>query len=213
MVEFDPAEIGEEIGRIIVEGAKRRALSYQPTGRMLEVGFGPYDIQVVRSAQQGSSVAQPILAEIALATKSSFTPHEYYRGLDGREWSQSLHPAYPFDSFPEVLLAWLVDTADSVDWWCRNDPRRLTIRTPAGGFSPDFIVALKSGELHLIEVKGGIYWSPPNSEARVKAASATRWGELQSELLGSHVRFGLALDSDVDAVSSYESLTERLRTS
>lgn len=213
MVEFDPAEIGEEIGRIIVEGAKRRALSYQATGRTLEVGFGPFDVQVVRSTNDGKSVTKPTLAELPLATQGSFTPREYYRGVDGHEWSQSLHAAYSFDSFPEVQLAWLLDTAESVDWWVRNDPRRLTIETPAGGFSPDFIVALKSGELYLIEVKGGLYWTPPDSEARVKAASATRWAAMQSELLGIQVTFGVALDTDLEAVSSYDALTERLRTS
>lgn len=212
-VEFDPAETGEQIGRLIVEGAKRRALDYQATGKSSPIDFGPFEIQMVRSVRPGTNPQPPVLDEVELATKAGFTPGDFYRGLDGRIWSQSLHPAYRFDSFPELLLAWLLDTSEGVHWWFRNDPKRLTILTPAGGFSPDFIVALKSGQLHLIEVKGSLYWAPPDSEARVKAASATRWAEMQSKLLGRPVRFGVALDSDIEAVSSYDALLDRLRNS
>lgn len=213
MVEFDPAEVGEEIGQIIVDGAKRRSLNYQATGKVLSIDLGPYEIQMVSSARPSEAPLAPTLADVKMATKHDFTPGELYRGVDGHEWTQSLHPAYAFDSFPEVQLAWLLDTADSVAWWYRNQPRRLTIQTPAGDYSPDFVAELKSGALHVLEAKGGLFWTPPDSEARVKAASAKRWAELQSDLLGRTVKFGVALDTDIEAVSSYDALIERLRDS
>ena len=209
-VDFDPAEVGEELGRIVVDGARRRALQFQATGRSASVDFADYSVDIVRLVSSGQQPPEPCLTDLPITTESTFTPGSIVRGLDDHAWTLSLHPAYSFDSFPEVRLAWLLDHDGTIDWWVRNEPRRLRIRTPAGMFSPDFVVRLSSGELYIIEVKGSVYWDDTEGEARVRARSACMWAERQTELTGAPVEFGVALDSDVKGVQSFAVLRERL---
>ena len=211
-IEFDPAEVGEEIGRIVVDGARKRTLAYQATARHTTLGFPSFQIFIVRSCEPGKVPAAPVLSEIPVVSAHQFVPKAVIRGLDGHAWSLSLHPAYSFDSLPEARLAWLLDHAEEVEWWVRNEPRRFRILTPAGWFAPDFLVALKSGVLAIVEVKGAFYWNPPDSEARIKAASAARWTEKMNEVAGQQWKFGVALDSDVETAGSFGAVLHRLRT-
>ena len=211
-VDFDPAEVGEEIGRIIVDDARKRALQYQSTGRPLHFEPGPYSIDIIRTREPGAEPPPPRIEELEVATASSFAPGAVVRGFDGHLWNLALHAAYAFDSLPELRFAWLVDHDGGVDWWVRNQPRRLRIATPAGLFSPDFIIRMKDGVIMIIEVKGSIYWTPPDSEAQIKAKCAARWALAETELSGNTVKFGVALDSDVESSASFAVLRERLRS-
>lgn len=210
-IEFDPAEVGEQIGRVIVQAAQRRVLPYNRTGNRARVAFSTFNVMVTRSVAAGTSPESPTLNDIAFATEASFVPDNVYKGLDGVPWTSSVHPAYSFSSYPEVRMAWLLDHDSSIEWWIRNQPRRLRIPTPAGLFSPDFIAKLTDGTLMLLEVKGATYWTPPDSEARIKAAAAGRWAETLNQIDQGKWLFGLALDSDVLAAGSFGSLRALLR--
>ena len=209
-VDFDPSEVGEELGRIIVDGAKKRALAYQATARPEIINFSDFKVSIVASCAEGDEPSKPTIDQVPVVWKETFIPGMMVAGTDRHRWSNSLHPAYSFDSWPEVRVGWLLDHDADVDWWVRNQPRRLRIRTPTGLFSPDFLVMMLSGEILLLEVKGSIYWDPPESEPRIKARSATMWATLQSELTGKTISFGLALDSDVVAATSFARLRDRL---
>ena len=210
-VEFDPAEVGEQIGQIIVAAAQRRALPYHPTGRRESISFPAFSVMITRSCEPGMSPTPPTLHDVGMTTQATFVPDGVYRGLDGHEWTSSVHPAYAFSSFPEVRMAWLLDHDAAVEWWIRNEPRKLRIQTPPGLFSPDFVVKLADGTLLLLEVKGAMYWAPPDSDARIKAAAATRWVEARNALGDGQWQFGVALDSDLLAAGSFGSLSALLR--
>jgi superfamily II DNA or RNA helicase len=209
-VDFDPAQVGEELGRIIIHGAKRRALAYQSTGRCQPIEFGDFSESVVVQGHQGHSMVEMGADQIPVVSEGSFQPGMLVAGCDGANWVHSLHACYVFDSWPEVKVAWLFDHGAEVDWWVRNQPRRLRIRTPAGLFSPDFVALMKTGELLILEVKGSIYWEPEESEARTKARSAVLWAKAQTELLGAEISFGVALDSDAISASTLAALREML---
>ena len=212
LVEFDPVEVGEEIGRAITYGARRRALGYQPVQRSTELAFPAFQISMIRTCVAGSEPEPPTLSELPVVLSKEFVPKTVIRGLDGHVWTLSLHPAYAFDSLPEASLAWMLDHSDEVEWWVRNEPRRFRIPTPAGLFFPDFMVLLKSGTVCIVEVKGSTYWNPPESEPRIKAASAARWVEKQNEESDTRWKFGVVLDSDIEDAGSFGALMERFRT-
>ena len=204
-VDFDPAEVGEEIGRIIVDGARKRSLLYQPTGRDLELDLRAFTVDVVRPTDVGGQAVGVSLSDLPIVSVGSFAQGMVVRGFDGHEWAQSLHPAYSFDSVPELRLAWLLDHDGDVEWWMRNQPRRLRLPTPAGTHSPDFILQTRGGLFLMVEVKGSIYWQPPDSEARVKARSAARWVEAQNAAGLAKVDYAVLLDSDVEGAASFAS--------
>src|SRR4051812_14927256 len=89
-------------------------------------------------------------------------------------WKKSVYADAPFDTPNEGLVAVLLDDDGAIEWWLRNDPPQFHIATPAGRFEPDFVYAIRrNGELRygVIEVKGRIYWSGPESDSRIKARS------------------------------------------
>ena len=164
-VDFDPSEVGEELGRIIVDGAKKRALAYQATARPEIINFSDFKVSIVTSCAEGDETPKPTIDQVPVVSKETFIPGMMVAGAERHRWSNSLHPAYSFDSWPEVRVGWLLDHDADVDWWVRNQPRRLRIRTPAGLFFPDFLVMMLSGEILLLEVKGSIYWGPSGERA------------------------------------------------
>lgn len=211
-VDFDPAEVGEEIGRIIVDGARKRRLDYQTTGKPSSVEFGPFSIDLVRTCEPGTKPPTPTIEELSIAAKATFSAGTVTRGYEGHSWELSLHAAYPFDGIYELQFAWLVDHDSEVDWWVRNHPKRLQIATPAGKFSPDFLVRMKDGTVYVIEVKDSFLWDPPDSEARVKSGCAARWAQLQTEISGTRVKFGVVLNTDVAKAPSFAAVLGKLRT-
>jgi len=108
-VDFDPFEVGEELGRIIVDGAKKRALAYQSTKRPEAITFPDYKISIVTSSAEGGEPPAPTIDQIPVVSKETFIPGMMVAGVDGHRWSNSLHPAYAFDSWPEVRVGWLLD--------------------------------------------------------------------------------------------------------
>lgn len=209
-VDFDPAEVGEEIGNLIVTGATRRTTEYHGTGSDSTITFGPIEVPFSRPIASGQPASEPTLEDIAVADPESFVPGQYYRGFRGRDWAKSVHAAYSFDSLPEITLADLLDRSDTVEYWVRNQPRRVRIPTPAGLHSPDFIMKDGEGRLWLVEVKGSFYWNPPDSIDRVKASCAANWAKTQSELSDLEVSYRVALDTTVLRAGSWETLVPQL---
>ena len=78
----------------------------------------------------------------------------------------------------------------------------------------DFIAQFSDGEggveVLLLEVKGDIFWLPPDSLARRKAKAARKWVAEQQGTPGVHWTYVIATESVVDAVASWEELRERL---
>jgi hypothetical protein len=97
-----------------------------------------------------------------------------------------------------------------VSSWVRNDPRRFRIQTPAGTYSPDFIVR-SSGTIWLVEVKGSVFWADPGSEPRLKASAAAKWAAAQTAISGVPWAYGVALDDSVRNTGSWEALVPQLR--
>jgi predicted RecB family nuclease len=208
-VEFDPAEVGEAIAAVVIDGAQRRSLDYRPTKEIETLNTSEFPISMEVAVPEGQEPEAPKLADVPLATEATFARGPY-RGLDGHEWRKSPHAAYMFDAFEEVLLAWKLDHSSDVSWWFRNEPRRFRIQTPAGTYSPDFIASI-AGTIWLIEVKGSIFWDGPASEARLKASAAAKWAAAQTALGGIPWAYGVALDVDVRNAGSWEALAPQLK--
>lgn len=119
-------------------------------------------------------------------------------------WRRCLHEAAAFDSEGEFQAACLLDTADGIEWWLRNDPPVFKIPTPAGDFEPDFLYKRKkSGQtrIGILEIKGEIFWDSEQSAARVKARAACAWVKAveQSE---HPTKWSFALVLDQDAIDA-----------
>ncbi|MDB2422187.1 hypothetical protein N9X05_09295 [Paracoccaceae bacterium] len=97
-VDFDPSEIGEEIGRIVVDGAKRTALAYQETGRREIIDFPDFSVSFQISCSEVEDPPSPTIEKIKIVSQNSFVPGMMVAGADGHSWSTSLHPAHSFDS-------------------------------------------------------------------------------------------------------------------
>jgi hypothetical protein len=208
-VDFDSAQLGDEIGQIIVDAARKQPVRYQPTGRPQAVNLAAFSIDMIRSSQSDGQVPIVSLSDLSIATAASFTPGMVVRGFDGHTWTHALHPAYSFDSVHELQLAWLVDHSDEVDWWFRNQPRRFRIPTPTGEYSPDFFVRLRDGSDLIVEVKGSIYWQAPESDSRIKARAAAAWADAQCALGDRTTSYCVLLDSDVERAESFAEAIER----
>lgn len=93
-------------------------------------------------------------------------------------WQQCSHEAASFERGGELSVADVLDAAEVVSWWCRNDPPVVGIPTPSGKMWPDFIYCAGRSDgssMGFIEVKGEIFWDGQGSEARVKARGAYEW--------------------------------------
>jgi superfamily II DNA or RNA helicase len=210
-VEFDPVEVGSEIASLINDGARQRALEYQSTGRPFKLVPEPYQWVVLRSVPDPTRVPKLTLSDIPIASKETFIRGECYRGLDGEGWARSVHAAYSFDSFEELLMAWMLDHSSSIEWWWRNQPRIFRLNTPAGTYSPDFILRSDNGENQLLEIKGAIFWDTPDSDSRLKAASALRWTSAESRVSNRTWTYSVVLDEDLTRFQSWDSMRQYLR--
>lgn len=87
-----------------------------------------------------------------------------------------------FDSYPELLLARVLETDDDVQNWLRPAPREFNITYNHGhSYEPDFVVETES-VIYLIEVKGEDKLNDPDVIAKKKRGIqycevASRWGK------------------------------------
>ena len=93
-------------------------------------------------------------------------------------WQRCVYEAASFESGGELQAARLLDAANGVEWWLRNDPVQFKIPTPVGSFEPDFVYRIRQGSANImgiLEIKGEIYWDGDGSEPRIKADTACAW--------------------------------------
>ena len=218
-IAFDPIEAGDEIARLVREEARRQAAGYVATAEVDTIVFPEFGTVLELPLTPGGAHPSITLADVPpFDPAGEFRVRYLYGGsaADGtRCWSRGLHPAYAFDSRPEAQAACLLDRSSEVIWWVRNEPRRVRLRTPAGTFSPDFILAIEAAEgqqcaMWLVEVKSDFFWEPQESEPRLKAEAASRWCAVQTEASGTLWQFGVALESDLERVQSWSALLPRL---
>jgi superfamily II DNA or RNA helicase len=206
-IDFDPAEVGEEIARVLEAGARIRPARYETRFGTDTVQFPAYRMLQEVMIAPGAPVPTLSVAEMPVYEGKGFARGQLYRG-----WKKALHLAYAFDSEPEALLAKLLDSAPTVVWWVRNHPARFRLQTPAGEYRPDFLVLVKDGEkgrLLVLEAKGDHLWKDPLDDSRLKSSAANEWAEVQSAA-GFLVSVTVALESEIRASGSLAELESRI---
>jgi hypothetical protein len=136
-IDSDPIEVAEELVQVLREDFSKQSALYSEHGMSVELELGDYcmsiDVDESSTICDGCKITSDYLPTYRL--DGSFDPGLPYGGRQ-----QSLHEAYAFDVAREARFAWMLDNADRVSWWARNHPRKIRIETPAGFFSPDFVV-------------------------------------------------------------------------
>ncbi len=202
-IDFDPAEVGEEIASILEASARLKPAKYRLLPGTQVVGFPAYCGKHELMLAPGETVPTLSVNDMAIYDGTSFVRRQLYRG-----WRKALHAAYPFDSEPEALLARLFDSAESVIWWVRNSPPQFRLDTPAGEYRPDFIIQTtgEHGEGYLVlEAKGDYLWKDPLDDSRLKAAAAKEWAAAQTSG-GMAIRVGVVLESEIRRAGSWAEL-------
>lgn len=209
-VPFDPFEVGDEIARVIKQGLERESAQYIPASSKRRVAFPGF--RLIANVPALLGVPRPTSLRVeelpTIGARDTFVRFQPCRG-----WRSALHDAYSFDSWPEAKLATLLDVADDVVWWVRNQPRRLQIATPAGVYNPDFVALLDTQPkrtLLILESKADDFWNPPESVPRLKARAAAAWCEAQPPELPTLWSYAVALESDIERVASWPELFARL---
>lgn len=125
-------------------------------------------------------------------------------------WRRCLHQAASFESEGEFCAAKLLDAADGVDWWLRNDPHVFRIPTPAGYFEPDFLYRRTIAgvtRVGILEVKGEVFWGEPGSPPRIKSSTARAWvRSIETSTHSQKWSFALVLDQDATEAKSFDDL-------
>jgi superfamily II DNA or RNA helicase len=209
-IQFNPIEVACAMVLALKASAESEESNYGLTGASSFVTWGPYPITFdVPRLPTGEVAKAPEFGEFMTVGERK----DFVRQLPYRGWSRGLHKLYTFDSWHEAKTAKLLDRAD-VGWWVRNQPRRFRIETSAGMFNPDLVVALRwdSGgkEILLLEVKGDLFWTPPDSKPRLKARAAQEWVYEQNKASTIKWSFGIVLESVVEQVATWEELRARI---
>jgi hypothetical protein len=125
-------------------------------------------------------------------------------------WNKCVHEAAAFDSEGEYAAALILDQAEAIEWWLRNEPALFRIPTPITYFEPDFVYLAKRKGRHVygvLEIKGEIFWDGPGSDPRVKASAGCEWvsavNASKPEILWE---LAVVIDQDAIAASSLEGL-------
>lgn len=122
-------------------------------------------------------------------------------------WKKCVYEAAAFDSKPEYNVADILDSAQQIDWWLRNDPPILRLPTPIGYFEPDFLYRLSDGTDGLLEVKGDIFWDGPGSDARIKGEAGCAWCSAVTSAKSEHAwEFLEVLEHDALEAQTLEEL-------
>jgi len=122
-------------------------------------------------------------------------------------WIKCIHASARFDTQGEYRTAGILDQSKAINWWSRNDPARVKVPTPIGGFEPDFFYATTNGDYGLLELKGDVLWSPEGSDARVKSEAAKNWvASINSVSKDANWHYSLVIDDDISGKIALEEL-------
>lgn len=112
-------------------------------------------------------------------------------------WDKSAYNLIRLDSSPEYRAAHILDSAQNVLWWLRNDPKLLRISLPSQRFAPDFIVRTQVG-LILLEIKGDHQFDGFLTKGLAKTME--NWVTTMESAMGSPVRFEPVKGTEVESV-------------
>jgi superfamily II DNA or RNA helicase len=193
-VSIDPLFAAEHIATVIQDHFYRLPRSYAPIEGETAAAFVDFALDL----PSGKSPSVPSTIDWV---------HSQHARRPIGPWRKCVHEFSLFDSGPELRLARLLDRSAAVDWWVRNDPARLKIKTPSGDYWPDFltqVVFSGMARLVMIGVKGEHLWSDSNSEARIKAASAAAYARAVSEASDTKLEHWLVLAGDLEGCRTVE---------
>jgi superfamily II DNA or RNA helicase len=198
-IAIDPELFAKHISDNLTEIYKRMEPKYQVKNEERTVSLN----HIQTFVKHGSASAIVHLSKI---TSKNFSA---YRRVPISGWARCLHQAVPFDSEPEYSTARILDSSTEIDWWLRNQGGALTLDTPAGRYSPDFAVMVKTdGITVLLEVKGAHLFGP-DSEARLKKKAAKIWCEVVSSATKQRWEHWLLPDSEVNLCSTWSDIVKR----
>jgi hypothetical protein len=112
-------------------------------------------------------------------------------------WEKSVYDLVRLDSNPEYKAAHILDSAQNVKWWIRNDPKLLRISLPSQRFAPDFIVRTQVGVIFL-EIKGDNQFDDFLSVALCKTME--HWVVSLQNAMRDPVRFETVKSTEVESV-------------
>lgn len=161
---------------------KSLSLTWIPTGEMFSLSGRDL---LVRSKEDPSLLRDQ---------RDGYSPRVCWYG----NFSKSLFDQGKFDVRPEFEMGQLLDVADAVDWWLRNDPKVLRIQTASGNYSPDFIVRTGTA-VHLVELKGAQLRHEFDLDLG-RASTLRTWCKVQADSLGIPVDYHVFDSSALDSV-------------
>ena len=130
-------------------------------------------------------------------------------------WQRCVHESASFESRGEFKAANLLDVAEKIEWWLRNDPPFLRIPTPVGYFEPDFVYKIQRDgitSMCVLEIKGEVFWDGEGSPARIKADSACAWvSAIDKSESNERWEFALILQQDACEAASLEAMLASAR--
>jgi superfamily II DNA or RNA helicase len=206
-VDFDPAEVSEEIARALQAGAKVKPARYEVLDGKEICAFPGYIGKQEVVIGPGEGIPEITIDQLPVFDGTAFVRGQMYRG-----WQKAIHTAYSFDSEPEARLALLLDRAPEVGWWVRNVPAQFKLDTTSGQFRPDFIVSSTGDKptIIILEAKGDHMWVDPSHDSRLKSAAAKEWAAAQRSA-GVQIEAVVALQSDIERCSSWGELVKSLQ--
>jgi superfamily II DNA or RNA helicase len=178
---------------------RAKPTAFRLNGVSRQVGFAAYGAQVPVSFAEPSLDGRTV----------TWTPSLLRLPIGG--WQRCVYDLAVFDSSQECKVAQILDRDSAVQWWVRNDPPRVKIATPIGNYEPDFVGCIHTAggqTLYvMIEVKRSDYWTPVDSDARVKARAANAWcAALHDAGARPSWEHWVVLDADVSRAESLADL-------
>jgi superfamily II DNA or RNA helicase len=130
--------------------------------------------------------------ELAAPKEATWATKRWWKG-----WTKSAYNMVRLDTKPEFQAAQILDAAQDVKWWLRNDPKLLRVSLPSHRFAPDFIVQTEK-ELLIIEVKGDNQLQGFLTPALMNTMND--WSAKMNQVLpGNPVRFEVIKGTEVES--------------
>jgi superfamily II DNA or RNA helicase len=132
-----------------------------------------------------------------------------HKGLPVGAWNRCIFESVPFDTPTELHVGKILDRSDEIEWWIRNLRPVLSLATPIGMYSPDFLFLLRiSGINVILEIKGEFLAAGFGSDATTKAIAAEAWCEAISEISNDKWEHWFVLDRDARRLNTFSELKE-----
>jgi restriction endonuclease len=120
-------------------------------------------------------------------------------------YTNSVYPAYVFDSAQEKLLADSLDADRTVKSWLRLRIGQLPIPYIYGNYNPDFIVERKEA-YYIVEVKDKSKIEKNDPDVFSKAQKAEEWCSVASKATGKQWIYKLIPHTAVDRINSFDAI-------